>query len=97
MTDENIFKFILKFYFLFEVSSPAIFPPMKISKIPEMFQFLPDFVEFKNPVPPPSQTGEATMREYRKTLYILRLSDQGCCQIWFLFLCMVESLINLLD
>ena len=46
------FKFILKFCFLFEVSSPAIFTPVKISKIPlsptlfipiyfEKFQFPP--------------------------------------------------------
>ena len=73
ITHENIFKFILKFCFLFEVSSPAIFPPMKISKIPlsplflsppldfEKFQFPLDFFEFKNPVSPPSQRGEAAM------------------------------------
>ena len=54
----------MKFCFLFEVLSPAIFPPMKISKIPlspffsppsldfEKFQFPPDFVEFNNAVPP---------------------------------------------
>ena len=65
-----ILKFILKFYFLFEVSSQAIFPPVIISKIPlsplfffpldfEKFQLPPDLIEFKNPVPlrPPSQRG----------------------------------------
>ena len=34
LTHENLFKFILKFCFLFQVSSPAIFPQMKMSKIP---------------------------------------------------------------
>ena len=49
--------------FSVKVSSPAIFPPIKISKILfsllfffslnfKKFQFPPDFVEFKNPVPP---------------------------------------------
>ena len=63
ITHENIFKFILKFCFPFEISSSAIFPIMKISKVPlspsfsspidiEKFQFPPDFVEFKNPVFP---------------------------------------------
>ena len=65
---KNSFKFILKFWFLFEVSSPAISPPVKISKTPlsslffspldfEKFQFPPDFVEFKNPVPAPLPKG----------------------------------------
>ena len=40
ITYENILKFILKFRFLFEVSSPAIFPPIKISKI-SISPFLP--------------------------------------------------------
>ena len=66
ITHKNIFKFILKFYFLFEVSSPAIPPPpnenFKNSPFPLFFfppffgksQLPPDFIEFKNPVPPPS-------------------------------------------
>ena len=76
ITHENIFKFIQKFCFLFKISSPAVFPPNEISKIPlsllflsppppppldfEKFQFPPDFTEFKNPVPP-LHKGKATM------------------------------------
>ena len=41
ITHENSFKFILKFCFLFEVLSPAFFPPMKISKIPLSPSFSP--------------------------------------------------------
>ena len=46
-------------FYVWSFIAASNFPPMKLSKIPlfpflfKKFQFSPDFVEFKNPVPPP--------------------------------------------
>ena len=98
---ENMFKIILKFCFLFEVSSPEIppnenfknsfFPPFLPSfSIPldfENFQIPPNFVQFKNLVPP-LQKGSGVggfplpLSYSIKITYLFHLLFIFCCLFW---------------